>query len=327
MTDTDQRPAEEGDLQHELVLAAARERGVEIADVSAEMGCRAAVLEHKGQVELLVKGVMASAMTLKTKHLCDFKELTKRVFRALRIPCPRGVLFSSPDDPAVAEFLVDGPTCVCKPQVAANGLGVEMGITSVEQVRAYWDRCGHLDCAFLLEEQLDGVDLRIQVIGGRIAAACVRVPAHVVGDGEHTLAQLIERRREVMREQNPANRLELDHASHALLEAQGVTLDSVPAEGREVRLKRVANIGQGGHAIDVSDEIHPHYRDWVARVVTFCDASYFALDVVCRDYTEDPETQAVALELNALAEWAHHTFSERRTHDLGRLVIDAAFGS
>ena len=83
---------------------------------------------------------------------------------------------------------------------------------------------------------------------------------------------------------------------------------------------------QNGHAVDYTEEIHPRYHDWTKRIVDHLDASFMAIDVICEDPTLDPEGTAYVLEINALAEWAHHTFSERRTHDLAGLVIDLAFG-
>lgn len=320
-------PAREGDLQHAHVLAAARRRGLTLTDVSATMGCKATLIDDGDRSELLVQGIIASQMSLHTKHICDHKQLTKRVFDRVGIPTPRSVLISGPDDPAIEGFFEPGRRYVCKPQVAANGIGVEMDLTRPAQLTAYWTRFGHLDARFLLEEQIDGTDLRIQVIGGRLAAACVRVPAHVFGDGKAPLSVLIERRRAVMRGQNPANVLEIDHAAGVLLQRQGLTLDSVPDAGRQVWLKSVSNMGQGGHAIDVTDALHPRYAAWVEQLVRACRGGFFALDVICSGApADDPDGTAVALELNALAEWIHHTFSEQRTHDLGARVIEAAFG-
>jgi D-alanine-D-alanine ligase-like ATP-grasp enzyme len=326
MSDSNVEHAEEGDRQHQLVLATARARGITVTDVSDRMLCQAAMLELGGRAELLVKGIIASSMNLNTRYLCDFKQLSKLVFERVGIPSPRSMLFRTPEQPGLAAFIQADRSYVCKPQVAFNGVGVQMGITSFEQVCEYWQRSRDLDASFLLEEQYDGTDLRFQIIDRRIAAACVRVPAHVIGDGAQTLAQLVEARREVMRQQNPSNRLELDQASIALLEAQGLSPKSTPELGQHVRLKEVSNMGQGGHAIDVTEEIHPRYREWARRIVDFCDASYCALDFICEDPAKDPETSAIALEINSLAEWVHHTFSERRTHDLAGLVIDTTFG-
>ena len=320
--------AEEGDLQHKWVLEAARKRGIHITDISDQMLCKAAILEWNGQVELLVKGVISSSMHLKTKFFCDFKQAAKGVFKHLKIPAPPSILFRHPDESEVRKFIQKGKKYVCKPQNACNGIGVEMGITSFQQIRNYWQRNHHLEQAFLLEEQVEGIDLRLQIIDRRVVASCTRVPAYVTGDGVHTLIQLAKQRQKAVHEQNPSDRLELDRASFALIESQGLALGSIPAAGRRIQLKEVSNIGQGGHAIDVSDEIHPRYYEWTQRIIDFCDASFFAFDLICLDHTKDPEdseSKTVALEINALAEWTHHSYSERRTHDLATLVIDTTF--
>ena len=193
-------------------------------------------------------------------------------------------------------------------------------------MRDYWQRHRDSASSFLLEEQVEGQDLRLQVIGGRLAASCIRIPAHVVGDGRTTLGRLVEERQRVVHEQNPADSLDLDRASFALIEDQGLTLDSVPEAGRRVWLKTVTNIGQGGVAVDIGDQVHSGYRDWVRRIVDFCGATFFALDVMCQDPAQDPaESGAVAIELNAMAEWTHHAYSEGGTRELGSVVIDAAF--
>ncbi len=320
------KPAREGDMQQELVLAAARNRGIGITDVSSIMDRKAALLDSDGRLELLMQGIMMSSMNLKTKLFCDYKQLTKLLFDRLGIPSPKSILFSSLDEPGLSSFIEPGKRYICKPQIAANGAGVEMDITSFDQVRDYWQRCHDQAETLLLEEQVEGKDLRIQVIDGQIAACCVRVPAHVIGDGHQTLAQLVKRRQQEVLAKNPSDALVLDRASLALIDSQGLTLESIPEAGRHVQLKTVANIGQGGVAVDVSDEVHPDYEDWVRRIVEACDASYFALDVICEDHTLAPASGAVALELNALAEWTHHTYSKGGTHDLGTVVIDATFG-
>jgi cyanophycin synthetase len=320
------KQAEEGDLQQELVLKAARDRGVNITDVSKQMLCKAAILELDGQVELLVRGIISSSMSMKTKYFCDFKQLTKNVFDRLEIPSPKSLLFFSLEEEGLDNFIQIGKKYVCKPQVAANGIGVEIDIRSFQQVKDYWERNKDIDNAFLLEEQIDGEDLRIQVIDGHIAASCIRVPAYVVGDGINTLAQLIEIRRKIIHEQCPSDSLKIDRTSFALIKEQGFDLEGIPEADKHIQLKIVSNIGQGGIAIDVSDKIHLKYKEWVHRIVEFCDASYFALDVICQDHTKDPKNNAFAIELNSLAEWTHHTFSERRTHDLGKIVIDTTFG-
>ncbi|MCB9232611.1 MAG: hypothetical protein H6581_13150 [Bacteroidia bacterium] len=318
--------AREGEKQHFLILAEAKRRGIQVVNVSPMMSANAAFLEAGERSFLLVDGIITDQTSTKFHLIADFKQLTKLLFTRLDIPSPASLLFESPDDPALAGFLQKGKKYVCKPQVGTQGIGVQMGIQTLEEVKAYWQIWQEKESLFLLEEQVQGDDLRIQVIGGKIAAACVRLPAYVTGDGHHTLLELVEKRREIMRTQNESNRLDLDELSLSLIAQQGLTLDSIPDSQQKVQLKTVANMGQGGVAIDITDKIQPIHHEWVRRIVEHYDSPYFALDLICSDLEGDPQQCAKAIEINSRAEWLHHTFSEGRQHDLARVLLDELFG-
>ena len=96
---------------------------------------------------------------------------------------------------------------VCKPPDGTEGEGVQLNISTVEEVKTYVARNAHLGPIYMLEQQIDLRDLRIQVVGGKIVAACVREPAFVLGDGRFSVAELATARRELVRSQNPSNDL------------------------------------------------------------------------------------------------------------------------
>ena len=145
--------------------------------------------------------------------------------------------------------------------------------------------------------------------------------AYVLGNGSSTVAELAEARDRFVQSQNSKNRLQLDEVSYELLREQELELDSVPGAGREVRLKKIVNVGQGGHVIDVTDSIHPLYGDWIARIARRFGLSVFALDVITEDPGADPLGASRVIEVNGAAQWLHHTFSEGRTHDIATLVL------
>ena len=79
----------------------------------------------------------------------------------------------------------------------------------------------------IVETFLEGDDHRLLVVNGELVAATRRTPGHVVGDGEHTVAQLIEivnqdPRRGVGHEK-VLTRLELDAQAQKMLERAGLT--------------------------------------------------------------------------------------------------------
>ncbi len=106
----------------------------------------------------------------------------------------------------------------------------------------------------------------------------------------------------------------------------GRTLESVLAAGEEVRLKTISNMSVGGVAVDVTDRIHPDYARWVEAVAARLGLDIFALDIVAADPAAEPGSSASVLEINPRPQWLHHTFSERRTHDIPGLILDHLFG-
>lgn len=315
--------AEGKDSQHALIVAEAVRRGYRTLDTTKDIGHPATVLiSPEGQWDLLVQGIPSSWTSMQTRYLCDNKHLTKLVFQELNIPAPENIIFQEANDSQVADFLQKHTVCVGKPQIGDNGIGVRMNLRTVEQVAEFVEQYRHLREPFMLESQVTGQDLRIQVIGGKIVAACIREPAHVIGDGYSNLNTLVQRRQKVIQAQNPANQLILDEVTLSLIKNQGLSLEGIPDLGQKVVLKNVSNIGQGGIPIDVTDRLHPVYHHWVELVGQRICSSYFALDIVAISPENSPEQGSYAIEINSEPSWYHHTFSEVRTHNLAPYVMD-----
>src|SRR5690606_26055153 len=125
--------------------------------------------------------------------------------------------------------------------------------------------------SIIVETYLEGDDHRLLVVNGELVAATRRTPGHVVGDGVHTVAQLVERvnqdpRRGVGHEK-VLTRLEIDAQALKMLDRAGLTPASVPDAGQPVYLRSTANLSTGGTATDVTDVIHPDNREMAERAV------------------------------------------------------------
>ncbi len=316
----------EGEAQHHMIVEEARRRGISTKLSSDQYGRTATLLKSGSLEELLIEGIPESWMSLHASRQCDNKQLTKKLFNKLGIPTLDSVEFTQPDLLAKTGLFDGQKLFVCKPTIGTNGIGVCFDIRSIDDVRDYYREHVRLGPSFLLEEQHPGYDLRIQVIEGEIVAACKRLPAFVTGDGIKSLEQLIAERRKVVRVQNPANDLVVDSDTAALISGQGLTLDSIIPESTAVQLKRISNMAQGGRAIDVTDELAPGFSMWIEAITHEIRTGYFALDIMCLDHNTLLAESAKALEINIRAEWMHHTFSEVRTHDLAKTIVDALFG-
>lgn len=312
--------------QHTQLIERAKLLDIKVKDVSNIMDTTFSVLEQNGISELVREGVPTSWINVRSQFYCDNKQLTKLAYESLDIPHPKSITFQEANEVALSSFFQKGHIYVCKPLDGTNGVGVITGIRTLEEVKAYYENHKDLATTFMLEEQVEGDDLRIHVLGGKIVAACIREPAFVIGNGTDSLEILIEKRRAEMRIQNPSNFLDIDKSTLDLLKQQNINLSDVPTANRKIRLKIISNMAQGGVAIDVTDKIHPIYHEWVSALVKYLKTDYFGLDLMTKDYTANPIENTKVLEINARADWLHHTFSEHRTHDIAGMILKELFG-
>ena len=125
----------------------------------------------------------------------------------------------------------------------------------------------------LLEEMVDGDDLRVVVIDHEVVAAAVRRPAEVVGTGRHSVRELVERQsRRRAAATDGESRIPLDDATEDTVRRQGHELDDVLGEGQVLRVRGTANLHTGGTISDVTARLHPD-------LVTACTRATRALDV------------------------------------------------
>jgi cyanophycin synthetase len=275
-----------------------------------------------------------ATVTSRTPHiaveLASDKEETNRILANLGLPVPRQRLVQSADDAVSAAEKIGYPVVV-KPYNANHGRGITVHLTSAEQVRTAFDVAREHSRSVIVESFIAGEDHRMLVINGELVAVAKRVPGHVVGDGVHTIEQLVELvnqdpRRGVGHEK-VLTRLEFDHQAEVLLSRKGYTRDSVPAPGERVFLRSTGNLSTGGTATDLTDLVHPDNIEMAVRAVKAIGLDVGGVDFLSSDVTESyKEVGGAICEVNAAPGFRMHMApSEGRARDVGGAVMDMLF--
>ena len=156
----------------------------------------------------------------------------------------------------------------------------------------------------LVEQFAPGNDYRLLVVGGKLVAAARREPAQVVGDGVHTIAELVEivnmdpRRGEDHATSLSKIQLDADLAGRAGRPGLDAPLD--PPAGQRVLIRRNANLSTGGTAIDVTDRVHPEVAARAIEAAQVVGLDIAGVDVVATDISRPLEEQGgVIVEVNA----------------------------
>jgi cyanophycin synthetase len=153
----------------------------------------------------------------------------------------------------------------------------------------------------------------------------------VVGDGVHSVAQLIDivnqdPRRGVGHEK-VLTRLELDAQAQKMLERVELRADSVPAAGVAVYLRSTANLSTGGTATDVTDVIHPDNREMAERAVRAIGLDVGGVDFLSKNITESYRAIGGGIcEVNAAPGFRMHVApSEGKGRDVADPVVGMLF--
>jgi cyanophycin synthetase len=230
------------------------------------------------------------------------KALTNRLLESMGIPVPRQVRVYDTEE-AVAAARGLGYPVVVKPLDGNHGRGVHPGIRGDAGVRTAFPAARSEGSGVLVEEHIAGFDYRLLVVGDRFVAGARRVPAHVVGDGEHTIAQLVASVNADPRrgEGHDAvlTRIELDAEADRMLALSGLDRGAVPAAGRIVYLRATANLSRGGTAIDVTDAVHPDNRALAVRAAGVIGLNIAGVDFLTPDIARSCRDVGAVCEVNA----------------------------
>ncbi|MBV8199934.1 MAG: cyanophycin synthetase [Acidobacteria bacterium] len=275
-----------------------------------------------------------ATITSETRHtaveIASDKRLTNQILADLGLPVPRQVRVYDAAE-AVEEAAGLGYPVVVKPLDGNHGKGVSTGLRTAEQVRAAFEKAADYGGAVLVESFQEGNDYRLLVVNGKLLAVAQRVPGHVVGDGRHTLAQLVEivnqdPRRGVGHEK-VLTRLDLDHQAERLIAEAGLTADSVLPAGQVFYLRSTGNLSTGGTSIDKTDVIHYDNRIMAERGVRALGLDVGGVDFISPDVTRShKEVGGAIVEINAAPGFRMHTApTEGTPRDVAGPVIDMLF--
>ena len=275
-----------------------------------------------------------ATVTGRTPHiaveLASDKEETNKILGSLGLPVPRQELVTSQTDALRAARKLGG-TVVLKPYNGNHGRGITINISADDDIRAAFDAAREHSRSVIVETYLAGDDHRLLVVNGELIAATRRTPGHVVGDGEKTVAELIDivnsdPRRGVGHEK-VLTKLKLDREAELMLERVGYTADSVPKDGEVVPLRSTANLSTGGTATDVTDIIHPDNRAMAERAVRAVGLDVGGVDFLSTNIAESYKSIGGGIcEVNAAPGFRMHIApSEGTPRDAAGPVIDMLF--
>jgi cyanophycin synthetase len=258
------------------------------------------------------------------------KHRTKRMLTEANIPVPKGYVINEVENLEEVIEKLNFPIVV-KPLDGNHGNGATIKVETPAEARIAFERARQFSKKIIIEEYIKGKDFRVLIINKKFVAAALRTPASVLGDGVHTISELIDLINEDPRRGNghddELTLVDLDESCLELLAKKGYDLHSILPLGEECQLRPTANLSTGGTAADVTDIVHPKNIFLFERVARIIGLDVCGIDVMAPDLSQPVmENGGAIIEVNAapgLRMHLHPTVGQPR--NVAEPILDMLF--
>ncbi|WP_439243528.1 bifunctional glutamate--cysteine ligase GshA/glutathione synthetase GshB [Lonepinella sp. BR2474] len=264
----------------------------EILDENDQFLC----LQHGEHIEYVKNGNMTSHDSYISPLIMENKVVTKKVLAKAGFNVPQSLEFTSVEQAVASYPLFENRAVVIKPKSTNYGLGItifQQGVQDRDDFAKAIEIAFREDKEVMVEDYLKGTEYRFFVLGEETLAVLLRVPANVVGDGERTIAELVaHKNNHPLRgdgSRTPLKRIVLGEIEQLQLKEQGMDILSTPAKGQIVQLRANSNISTGGDSIDMTDEMHPSYKQLAVGIAKAMGAAVCGVDLIIPDLTKPAE--------------------------------------
>ncbi|BFM38523.1 cyanophycin synthetase [Synechocystis sp. LKSZ1] len=297
------------------------------------LSARAMVQLGYGIYQQRIQATLSSHSSILGVELACDKEGTKTILQNAGIPVPKGTTIQYFEDLEEAINDVGGYPIVIKPLDGNHGRGITIDIRNWNQATAAYDLASEesKSRSIIVERFYKGSDHRVLVINGKLVAVAERIPAHVIGNGRSTIAELIEETNQDPNRgeghDNVLTKIVINKTALDVLERQGFRLETVLESGEIAYLRATANLSTGGIAVDRTDEIHPENVWLMERVAKVIGLDICGIDVVTTDITKPVrDTEGVIVEVNAAPGFRMHVAPSRGLpRNVAAPVLDMLF--
>ncbi|MDD2435889.1 MAG: ATP-grasp domain-containing protein [Bacilli bacterium] len=247
-----------------------------------------------GEHEELILDRDSSIMPYATSVLVGDKGLTKKFLKSAGISVPIGTAFNLKDDSYILEaFKMYENPVVIKPVFGSHGYDVYINLDTEEKVKASLEKIKinrGSNTNILIEEYFEGNEYRVFITKHGDYAVLFREPAHVIGDGIHTIKELadIETNKRMNPRTNALCPILIDNEVNKFLKHKKMTLNDIPKPNEKIYLRANSNVAMGGLCIDYTDKVHPSVIENCKQVLKAIPGlPYAGIDYMSKDITKE----------------------------------------
>ncbi len=173
---------------------------------------------------------------------------------------------------------------ITKPNLGSRSRHTTTHINTEEEFIKAFKLAQQLCPWVMVEEELTGFVHRGTLIGKKFAASLRREPAYVIGDGVHTISELIEIENKNPLRQGPIfHQLVKDADAEKELKNWNKTFESIPQKDEVVPIGQKTSRAVGGGITDMTEKMHPENIELLENIAALLDDPLIGVDFIMDD--------------------------------------------
>ncbi len=255
-----------------------------------------------GKEQKRIKATLTNYTSCIGVDIASNKELTKGLLRFCGIPVPWGKVVTKEQDTLQVAEEMKGPVAI-KPYNGNHGKGVSLNLKSEKEIKRAFHLAQYYSEDVIVEKYFPGKHYRLLVVNNKVVAAAERFPAHVMGDGIHSIEELVAKVNEDLLRgeghEKPLTKIKLDSQALFVLARNNLQAASIPKKDSIVYVRDNCNLSTGGTAVDVTDKVHSSINSIAVRSAELVGLDVAGIDIVCPDISQPLGQQGAVIEVNA----------------------------
>ncbi|HPE85394.1 MAG TPA: hypothetical protein PLO43_04380, partial [Chlamydiales bacterium] len=282
------------DLEHstQLLIRGALEKKIKVEVLDWQDNI--VRLTQGNQMHIVQQATKTALESYISPLIMENKAVTKQLLKEAKFKVPHGQIFHHIKDAQAAYR--PKTKLVVKPNTANFGIGIAF-VTNQSSYNKALEVAFQYAPSVVVEEFASGHEYRFLVMGGSVIGVLRREPANVTGDGVHTIKQLITSKNlNPYSFKPPKQHIKLNTTEKAHLKKQRLTPQSIPPKGKKIYLRENSNVSTGGDPIDVTDTIHPYYKNLAIKATKTMGAVICGVDMMIEN--PDQKDTYCIIEMN-----------------------------
>jgi D-alanine-D-alanine ligase-like ATP-grasp enzyme len=152
----------------------------------------------------------------------------------------------------------------------------------------------------LVQKYYEGKDYRIVVLDDEVISAYQRIPLFVIGDGKTSIKNLVTKKQKYFKSIGRDTSIDIsDFRIANTLKRNGYDWQTKLKKNQKLYLLDNANLSSGGDAIDVTNIIHPDFKNLAISITKDMCLRMCGVDLMITNDISQPLESYVILEINS----------------------------